>query len=91
MASKQRVWGFATAQRDVLMDATLRSSPLLPLICSAERRAEGEHLWLLTGSVRELNEVYDLVEVLMARARGARQRDLLEGLLASLCSAMDRF
>ena len=92
MASRRRVWGFTTAQRDLLLGVTLdlHTSLFTPLICS-ERRSPEEDLWLMESNVRELNEVYDLVESLLVRERSRKRRELLEGMLASLCSAMDCF
>jgi hypothetical protein len=91
MASRRRVWAFTTAQRDLLLGVTLDlHAPLFtPLICS-QRRSPEEDLWLMESNVRELNEVYDLVESLLARERNRKRRELLEGMRASLCSAMDR-
>jgi hypothetical protein len=45
----------------------------------------------MESNVRELNQVYDLVEHLLARERSRKRRELLKGMRASLCSAMDRF
>jgi hypothetical protein len=92
MASKRRIWGFTTAQRDLLLGVTLDlHAPLFtPLICS-QRRSPEEDLWVMESNVRELNEVYDLVESLLSQERGRKRRELLEGMRASLCSAMDRY
>jgi hypothetical protein len=90
MAGKRRIWGFTGAQRDLLLEAALQGPLFVPLICSEQRNPD-EDLWLMETNVRELNEVYDLVEHLLARERSRKRRELLEGMRASLCSAMDRF
>ena len=92
MASRRRVWGFATAQRDLLLGVTLDlHAPLFTTLICSQRRSPEEHLWLMKSNVRELDGVYDLVESVLARERNRKRRELLEGMRASLCSAMDRF
>jgi hypothetical protein len=48
-------------------------------------------LLLIDATVEELDEMYTLVEELTDMRTGRRQRDLLDGLRASLCNSMDGF
>jgi hypothetical protein len=48
-------------------------------------------MWLVQASVSELDEMYSLVEALMDAARSRKRLDLLDGLLATLCTSIDGF
>ncbi len=61
------------------------------MVTRGERRAEYPGIWLLEASVTELDEMYGLVEALMDATRNRKRLDLLEGLLASLCTSIDGF
>ena len=61
------------------------------MIARAERRADLGALWVVQASVRELDEIYSLVEALMDGTRSRRRLEQLEGMLATLCTSMDGF
>jgi hypothetical protein len=46
---------------------------------------------VVQASVRELGEIYSLVEALMDGTRSRRRLEQLEGMLATLCTSMDGF
>lgn len=91
MAQRQRVWGFDDAEREVLVAETAQLQELGALVARAERRADVLGLWIVRASVRELDEIYSLVEALRNGTRSRRRREQLEGMLATLCTAMDGF
>lgn len=61
------------------------------MITRAEVRADLGGFWVVQASGRELNDMYDLVGALMDSTRGRKKHDLLDGLLASLCTSIDGF
>ena len=87
----RRLWGFDDEERRVLFDATVEIPTIRRVLTRAEQRADLDGLWVLQATVRELDEIYSLVEALMDGTRGRKKLDLLEGLLASLCTSMDGF
>jgi hypothetical protein len=89
--SKQRVWGFDEAERQVLMEATAELAALHAVVTRAELRADLDGLWLVKATVAELDEMYSLVEALMAATRSRKRLELLEGLRATLCTSIDGF
>jgi hypothetical protein len=91
MAQRKRLWGFDDAERAILAAATAEIPTLRAVIARAERRAEMRGLWVVQASVRELDEMYSLVEALMDGTRGQRRLEQLEGLLSTLCTSMDGF
>jgi hypothetical protein len=91
VAGKQRLWGFDDAERRLLFDATTNMPALRAVIERARPHVEIQGLWLVQATVRELDEMYSLVEALMDGARGRRRLELLEGLLATLCTSIDGF
>ena len=64
---------------------------LRAVIARAERRVDLGGLWVVQASVKELDEMYSLVEALMDGARGRRRLEQLEGILAGLSTSMDGF
>jgi hypothetical protein len=89
--SKQRLWGFDEAEREVLVAATAQIPELRAVVERAERRPDFNDLWLLKCNADELDEMYSLVSALMDSTRGRKKLDLLDGMLASLCSSIDGF
>ena len=92
--SDRRLWGFDDAEREVLLGATAEL-PELPelaaIVVRAERHEEIAGLWLVKATGNELDEMYSLVEALMDGTRSRRRLELLEGMLASLCTSIDGF
>ena len=76
--------------RRVLKEAT-KGSPRLEMVMLVSLPDFGSSDWVVDATVRDLDEMYSLVESLMERARGQRQREVLEELLAGLSISMDGF
>ena len=91
MARRNRVWGFDDSEREVLAAATEAFPTLRALVARAERRMDLGGLWVVQASVKELDELYSLIEALMDGARSRRRLEVLEGMLASLCTSIDGF
>jgi hypothetical protein len=91
MAKQKRMWGFDGAERDLLMGATAEIPTLGAVVARAGLRADLGGLWIVQASPDELDEMYSLVEALTDGTRSRRRLELLEGLLASLCTAIDGF
>jgi hypothetical protein len=91
MGRRKRLWGFDDGERSVLADGAASIPTLAAVLARAEWRAEFGGLWLVQASVRELDEMYSLVEALMDATRSRKRLDLLEGMLASLCTSIDGF
>jgi hypothetical protein len=89
--SKKRVWGFDDAGRELLLDATAEIPELRALVVRAEQRADFNGLWLVKSNADELDDMYSLVSALMDSTRSRKKLDLLDGMLASLCTAIDGF
>jgi hypothetical protein len=70
---------------------TVELPELRAVIARAERRTDLRGLWVVQASVRELDEIYSLVEALMDGTRSRRRLEQLEGMLATLCTSMDGF
>lgn len=86
------MWGFTDEERRALAAATGNIPSLQAVLDRAVPRPDlAEGLLLVQATVFELDEMYSLVEELMEGTRSQRRLDLLEGLLASLCSSMDGF
>ena len=75
----------------MLLAATAEIPTLRAVLERAAPHPQIVGLLVLRASVRELDEMYSLVEALMDGTRGRRKRELLEGLLATLCTSMDGF
>ena len=91
MAQRKRLWGFDDAEREVLVGATAELPSLRAVVARAERRADLQGMWIVRASVRELDEMYSLVEALMDGTRSRRRLEQLEGMLATLCTSIDGF
>jgi hypothetical protein len=89
--TKKRLWGFNHSARDILAAATVGIPSLRWVVARAERRPEYGNLWMVAASTDELDEMYDLVSALMDSTRSQRKLDELDGMLASLSTAMDGF
>jgi hypothetical protein len=59
------VWGFDDSERAVLVDATAHLPELGAVVARAQPRAELGSLWLVQATMRELDDMYSLVEALM--------------------------
>jgi hypothetical protein len=90
VARRKRLWGFDDEERRVLLEATAGIPELQAVLLRAQPRAD-LGMWLLTASVAELDEMYSLVEELMDATRSRKRLDLLDGLLATLCTSIDGF
>ena len=90
MAKRNRLWGFDDADRALLAAATVDLPALRAVVARAEPRPD-LGLWLVKASLRELDDMYSLVGALMDGTRSRRRLDQLDGLLASLCTSIDRF
>jgi hypothetical protein len=88
---KLRTWGFDDEGRAVLLDATTHIPSLRAVVARASPAAEVQGLLLLQATVDELDEIYTLVEQLTDATRSRRRIELLDGMRADLCSAMDGF
>ncbi|MCC6651702.1 MAG: hypothetical protein IT348_11190 [Candidatus Eisenbacteria bacterium] len=91
MGNRGRLWGFDDEARKVLIDATTEIPELRAVIARAEVRADLGGFWVVQASGRELNDMYDLVGALMDSTRSRKKQDLLDGLLARLCTSIDGF
>jgi len=89
--TKQRLWGFDDAEREILVAATAQIPELRAVVERAAQRAELRNLWVVEASVAELDEIYSLVEALIDGTRSRRRRDQLDGMRATLCTSMDGF
>lgn len=91
MARGKRVWGFDDEARTFLLEATAGIPSLQAVVVRAERRADLGGMWVVQASMKELDEMYSLGEALMDGTRSRRRLELIEGMLASLCTSMDGF
>lgn len=86
------MWGFTDEERRVLAVAAGEIPRLRAVLDRAVPRPDlAEDLLLVQATFAELDEMYSLVEALMDGTRSRRRLELLDGLLASLCSAIDGF
>ena len=90
VSRKKRLWGFDDEERRVLLEATAGLPELQAVLGRAAWRGD-LGMWLVQASVSELDEMYSLVEALMDAARSRKRLDLLDGLLATLCTSIDGF
>lgn len=88
---KLRVWGFEDEERAVLLAGTLHFPALRAVVARASPAAEIKGLLVLQATIDELDAIYTIVEHLTDGTRSRRRIELLDGLRASLCSAMDGF
>ena len=90
MSRRERLWGFDDGERRVLLEATAGLPKLQVVVGRAAWRGD-LGMWLVQASVSELDEMYSLVEALIDVARSQKRRDVLDGLLATLCTSIDGF
>jgi hypothetical protein len=90
MSRRKRLWGFDDEERGLLLEAAAGIPELQAVLLRAEPRTD-LGMWLLRASVSELDDLYSLVEELMDSTRSRKRLDLLEGLLATLCTSIDGF
>ena len=76
--SERRLWGFGKEERKVLLEATAMLPELDELVRRAQPHKELAGLWTVQATGHELDEMYSLVEVLEARARSRKRRELFE-------------
>jgi hypothetical protein len=87
----QRPWLLDEAEHELLLGATRGLPDLRAVIMRASPHATEPRLLVADATVEELDELYTLVEELADAARRGRERELLDGLRASLCTTMDDF
>jgi hypothetical protein len=87
----ERTWGFDDEERAWLLSATEGLPELRAMVSSAQRRDDVGRLWIVQTTLGDLDDVFSLIEAKMARTRSQKQRELLDGMLATLCNAMDRY
>ena len=88
---KTRLWGFDEEERVVLRGATASLPELRAILSRGTPREDVPGLLLAEATPSELDAMYSLVEALLDR-RGSRNRlEILDGLLRSLCTAIDGF
>jgi hypothetical protein len=88
---KTRVWGMDEEERSLLRAATSSIPELRVLVSRGTPREDIPGLLLVEATVAELDELYALVAALMDARGGRRRREILDGLLRSLCTAIDGF
>lgn len=88
---KARVWGFDDESRAVLLGATTHIPALRAVIARACPVDSVPGLLVVNGTVDEFDEIYTLVEHLSDATRSRRRLELLDGLRAGLCTAIDGF
>lgn len=89
--TKLRLWGFDEEQRDYLLSQTTRLPELRAVIARGSPHAEVAGLLVVRATAAELDAMYTYVEALTDTTRSRKKLELLESLLASLCSAIDGF
>ena len=89
-SGKKKLWGLDQPQRALLLEATAWIPQLRAVVARAEPARGVDGLLLVQATVRELDQMYTLVEDLSEGARG-RRRAMLEELRATLCNSMDGF
>lgn len=84
--------GFHGSERRALAAATSNIPSLRTVLDRAVPRPDlAEGLLLIQATLSELDEMYSLVESLMDGTRSRRRLELLDGVLAGLCSSIDGF
>lgn len=86
-----RLWGFDEQQREYLLSQTTRLPELRAVIARGSPHAEIKGLSFVRATAEELDAMYTYVEALTDTTRSRKKLELLESLLASLCSAIDGF
>lgn len=86
------MWGFTPEERRILAKATVELPELRAVIDRGVPRPDlAPDLILVRATFAELDQMYGLVEALIGGTRSPRRLEVLEGLLASLCSSLDGF
>ncbi len=88
---KTRMWGYDGEERRVLGPATAELPHLRAVLARGTPRDDIPGLILVEATPRELDELYSLVEALTDGTRSRARIEVLDGLRASLCSAIDGF
>ncbi|AUX25823.1 uncharacterized protein SOCEGT47_063750 [Sorangium cellulosum] len=86
-----RVWGLDDESRGLLRAETTHMPALRAVLARARQVDSAPGLLLVDATVEELDEMYTLVDHLLDATRSRRRRELLGGLRADLCMAMDGF
>lgn len=84
-------WGMDGSAHEMLLAATKHIPELRSVVARAAPHDTIPGLLLLRATLDELDDLYTLVEHLEGATRSPSRRDLLAGLRASLCTAMDGF
>jgi hypothetical protein len=90
VSRRKRFSGFDDEERSLLLEAAAGIPELQAVLLRAEPRAD-LGMWLLRASASELDDLYSLEEEFMDTTRSRKRLDLLEGLLATLCTPIDGF
>jgi hypothetical protein len=88
---KLRLWGFDDEGREVLLAATHHIPSLRAIVARATPAADVPGLLLVQATVDELDAIYTRVEQLTDATRSRRRIELLDGMRADLCTAIDGF
>jgi hypothetical protein len=88
---KLRVWGLEDEDRDVLLAATSWIPSLRAVLARAQPVDTVPGLVRIEATVAELDQMYTLVDDLSDVTRGRRKLERLDGLRASLSTAIDGF
>jgi hypothetical protein len=88
---KTRAWPISEEERDLLIEATPDLRPLRAVIARATPHDEIADLLIVHGTTAEFDELYTLVEELTDVRPRRKQREILEDLRRSLCTAIDGF
>jgi hypothetical protein len=88
---KLRLWGFDGEGREVLLEATTHLPSLRAVVARASPATDVPGLLLVQATVDELDAIYRRVEELTDATRSGRRIELLDGMRADLCTAIDGF
>ena len=88
---KEVNWGVNAEQRTVLLEATQELPVLRAVISRAQIVEDIPGLLWIRATVKELDEMYTLVEELTDWTRSRKRRELFDDLRASLCTSIDGF
>lgn len=88
---KLRLWAIDDQEREVLLKATAHIPALRAVVSRGSPAVDLEQALMVQATVDELDELYTLVEHLTDATRSQRRLELLDGMRASLSTAMDGF
>jgi hypothetical protein len=88
---RNRPWTFDSEERSFLLAATVGLPELHAFVMRATPHVEIPELWFVRATPLELDEMYTLIEGLFGGTRSRKRHELLEGLLATLCTSIDGF